>query len=995
MPYSVWKNLSLPELTPTCMTLELADRSISEPIGIAEDVYVTVGKFQFPADFVVVDFEPDPRVPLILGRSFLKTSRALIDVYEGEITLRVGREAITFNLDQTSRYTANYNHMTANRIDVIDMACEEYSQEVLGFSNVISSGNPTPYYDPIVSTTSPTLTPFGDSDFLLFEEADSFLAIEDDPTSPEVDPTYYDPDGDILLLEAILNSDPSPPPPNQGNYFLEIPKDLKICEANNEKSSVNEPPEVELKDLPPHLEYAFLEGGDDKLPVIIAKDLSIEEKAALIKVQHQRLVNPKIHKSSKRRIEKLLDAVLDLPDLNSPWGWHVCIDYRKLNETTRKDHFPLPFMDQMLERLVGNDYYCFLDGFSGYFQIHIDPKDQEKTTFTCPYGTFAYRRMPFGLCNAPGTFQRCMLAIFHDMVKKMMEVFMDDFLVFGNLFENCLSRLDKMLQRCEDTNLCLNWEKSHFMVKEGIVLGHKISKNRLSFDKAESRYDSKLHHLTTVKGVCSFLGHAGFYQRFIQDFSKIARPMTHLLEKETPFFFSKECIESFNTLKRKLTEAPILIAPDWDLPFELMCDASDFAIGAVLGQRKNKHFQPIHYASKTMIEALAHYTTTEKELLAVVYAFEKFWSYLVLSKSIVYTNHSAIKYFFAKKDAKPRLMRLENPHQDKFENKEITETFPLKTLGSVALRVDSIPWFADFICADQIIRRCVHGQEAIDILKACHEGPTGGHHSANLTARKVFDAGFFWPTIYRDAHTMIKSCDTCQRQGKISQRNEMPQNAIQVCEIFDVWGIDFMGPFPSSHGNKYILVAVDYLSKWVEAKALPTNDARVVVKFLKSLFARFGTPRAIISDRGTHFCNDQFAKVMSKYGVTHRLATAYHPQTSGQVEVSNRGLKRILERTVGENRASWSDKLDDALWAFRTAFKTPIGCTPYKLVYGKSCHLPIELEHKAYWALKHANFDLKTAGDHRKLQLNELNELRDQAYENSLIYKEKTKKLHD
>ncbi|GJT57586.1 reverse transcriptase domain-containing protein [Tanacetum coccineum] len=233
------------------------------------------------------------------------------------------------------------------------------------------------------------------------------------------------------------------------------------------------------------------------------------------------------------------------------------------------------------------------------------------------------------------------------------------------------------------------------------------------------------------------------------------------------------------------------------------------------------------------------------------------------------------------------------------------------------------------------------------------------------------------------------------KQGKISQRDEMPQNAIQVCEIFDLWGIDFMGPFPSSRGNKYILVAVDYLSKWVEAKALPTNDARVVVKFLKSLFSRFGAPRAIISDRGTHFCNDKFDKVMSKYGVTHRLSTPYHPQTSGQVEVTNRGLKRILERTVGENRASWSDKLDDALWAFRTAYKTPIGCTPYKLVYGKACHLPVELEHKAYWALKHANFDLKTAGDHRKLQLNELSELRDQAYENSLIYKEKTKKLHD
>ncbi|GKB23000.1 reverse transcriptase domain-containing protein [Tanacetum coccineum] len=328
------------------------------------------------------------------------------------------------------------------------------------------------------------------------------------------------------------------------------------------------------------------------------------------------------------------------------------------------------------------------------------------------------------------------------------------------------------------------------------------------------------------------------------------------------------------------------------------------------------------------------------------------------------------------------LSRLENPHKDVLENKEITETFPLETLGMVTFRGDSTtPWFADIanyhagnfivkgmssqqkkkffkdvkhyfrddhylfrIGADQVIRRCVYGQEAVDFLTTYHNGPTGEHHGANYTAKK---------------------------------------------------GIDFMGPFPSSRGNKYIIVAVDYLYKWVEAKALPTNDARVVVKFLKSLFARFGTPRAIISDRDTHFCNDQFAKVMLKYEVTHRLSTAYHPQTSGQVEVSNRGLKRILERTVGKNRASWSDKLDDALWAFRTAFKTPIGCTPYKLVYGKACHLPIKLEHKAYWALKHCNFDLKTAGDHQKVQMNELNELRDQAYENSLIYKEKTKKIHD
>ncbi|GJX96912.1 reverse transcriptase domain-containing protein [Tanacetum coccineum] len=403
----------------------------------------------------------------------------------------------------------------------------------------------------------------------------------------------------------------------------------------------------------------------------------------------------------------------------------------------------------------------------------------------------------------------------------MMEVFMDDFSVFGNSFGNCLSRIDKMLQRCEDTNLCLNWEKSHFMVKEGIVLGHKISKKGIEVDKAKVDVIAKLPHPTTVKGVRSFLGHAGFYRRFIKDFSKISRPMTHLLEKNTPFIFSDDCIQAFQTLKKKLTEAPILIAPDWDLPFELMCDASDFAIGAVLGQRHEKHFRPIHYASKTMNEAESHYTTTEKEMLAVVYAFEKFRSYLILNKSVVYTDHSALKYLFAKKDSKARLLRwvlllqefdfnvidtkgaenltadhlsrLENPYENVLDPKEVNEKFPLETLNMVTSRGNSsTPWFADYanyhagnfivkgmssqqknkffkdvkhyfwdnpylfkICADQMIRRCVTSQEAVDILTACHSGPIGGHYGANYTAKKVFDSGFYWPTIYKDAYDLV------------------------------------------------------------------------------------------------------------------------------------------------------------------------------------------------------------------------------------------------
>ncbi|GJW96502.1 reverse transcriptase domain-containing protein [Tanacetum coccineum] len=720
-----------------------------------------------------------------------------------------------------------------------------------------------------------------------------FIAIDDEPVSPVFNATYYDPEGDILILEALLNSEPLPPLPNQGNYFPENQRDLKVIEPK--KSSLeyaasyepkDEIPEVELKELPPHLEYAFLE-ENNKLPVIISKDLSQDEKTSLINVlknrkqaiawklsdirgidpefcshkilleddyqpsvQHQRRVNPKIHDVIQKESRKTSDAG-DLSNLGIHGffqshcvpkkacmtvvtneenelvptrlvtGWRVCIDYRKLNEATCKDHFPLPFMDQMLERLAGNEFYCFLDGFSGYFQIPIDPKDQEKTTFTCPYGTFAYRRMPFGLCNAPGTFQRCMMAIFHDMIEKTMEVFMDDFSVFGNSFSSCLANLDKMLKRCEDTKLALNWEKSHFMVKEGIVLGHKISRKGIEVDKAKVDVISKLPHPTTVKGIRSFLGHAGFYRRFIKDFSKISRPMTHLLEKNTPFIFSEDCILAFQTLKKKLTEAPILIAPNWDQPFEIMCDASDYAIGAVLGQRIEKHFRPIHYASKTMTEAETNYTTTEKEMLAVVYAFEKFRSYLIMNKSVVYTDHSALKYLFNKKDAKARLLRwvlllqefdfkvidtkgaenyaadhlsrLENPYENVFDPKGITETFPLETLSVLTSKDSSTPWFADFAnyhagkfikkgmstqeknkffkdvkhyfwddpflfktCADQIIRRCVDGKEAFEILKACHSYPTGTLWRPTLPAKKIFYAGFFWPTIYKDAYNLSK-----------------------------------------------------------------------------------------------------------------------------------------------------------------------------------------------------------------------------------------------
>ncbi|KAL3687533.1 hypothetical protein R1sor_013842 [Riccia sorocarpa] len=771
-------------------------------------------------------------------------------------------------------------------------------------------------------------------------------------------------------------------------------------------------------------------------PTLGEHRIDLNEGATPIR-QRQYRINPKYSILVRDEIDKYLKAGIIFPVLSSEWvspivivpkkktgKIRVCQDFRKLNAATKKDHHPLPFIDSILDHVAGHQRYSFLDGFSGYNQVSIREKDRDKTTFTTDWGTYAYNKMPFGLCNAPATFQRLMTNIFRDYLRDFLEIFIDDFCVFGRI-EDHLFYLRLTSEKCRANGLSLHPEKCFFGVPEGILLGHRISERGIEVDQDKIQVILALEVPTNLRELRGFLGMVGYYRRYQDKYAIKASPLTSLLKKNVDYVWTDKHQETFDLMKKDMVSLPILRPPKWGDPFHVYVDASAFAIGAVLSQKddKAKDF-PIHFISRQLNDAEKKYTTTERECLGMVYACKKFRHYLLGYEFFFYVDHFALQHLVKKADLSGKVARWilllqefnykvitrsgkSHTNADYLsrlyteENEEIIEDkFPDEELFQLSSTknskyADIYRYLTTLECLegmdaearavfihkagpfelrqgilfklgpDEILRLCLEDFETRRVIESLHTEAAGGHYALKNTVKKIMDAGYWWPTMFKDSYEYIKACDPCQRMGKPTATTQWPLCPIMPLAPFEKWGIDFVGPIQPAtrvRRNKYILVATDYATKMVEAVASKKNDKKVVAEFLfTNIISRYGCPLELVSDRGKHFLNDLIEELTEYFQMKHRKTTPYNPKANGLTE-----KKKVTTRQ-----------------------------TPYFLTYGFHPIMPVEFEVPTYRVLVEDRLSEEESQLHRLRDLCQLEEAREEALELTKKIQERRKELHD